>query len=210
MTIHFSNIPATFRHCRRVGSTSFKFWVFDNFPNAEVMSDPENKNAGLLDMSLDEVKQKWPDYGTTFGFVRNPYDRLVSIFHWFGQTSSNRIINRVKDSVPVAIDLQVLLRYNKGFDYWIRNLHPSNDMDIFYYPQPQMYHFNCVAPDLVVKLENIETDFVKIQDLLKCDAPLIHRNASSHNDYRSYYNSETKEIARKLMEMDLDTFGYTF
>ena len=214
MTIHFSNIPATFRHCRRVGSTSFKFWVFENFPDAEVMSDESKKNAGLLNMSLDEINARWTNTGTTFAFVRNPYARLVSIFHWVGQTSTDRIKNKVTDNVPFELDIKVALQYAKGFDHWIKNIehvdYPHGILNLFKSPRTQMHHFDGVVPDLVVKLENIEAEFIQIQDLLKCYKPIIHRNASKHDDYRQYYTPETIKIAGKWIEEDLDAFGYTF
>ena len=73
-----------------------------------------------------------------------------------------------------------------------------------------MYYLNHVVPDIVVKLEEIETNFIKIQDLLNCHIPFVHTNKSIHTDYRDYYTAETQKIAQQWLAEDLDTFKYTF
>ena len=222
MPIHFPAVPATFRDVPRVGSTSFKFWALANITDRDLRTDPRYPNM-LTHKSLDEIKKMWPDYGTTFGFVRNPYDRLVSIFHFLGQDSKKRIHRRKNNqgseevvSYDVEEDLKLLINYNKGFRYWIKNA-ISRDSDLLRLSmfnnkdtETQCFFFNNVIPDIVVKLEYIDRDFVKIQDLLKCYAPMQHTNTSLHINYREYYDSETQAIAYRWLEEDLDIFGYTF
>jgi hypothetical protein len=222
MAIHFPAVPATFRNVPRTGSTSFKHWARVNIQEKIELSDIERPNM-LTHRSLDEIKKMWPNHGTTFAFVRNPYDRLVSIFHFLGQDSKKRIMKRksnpeFEDFVryPIEADIKIMLAYKRGFTHWIKSAKLSND-DSVNIPmfnrkddQTQMYWFNFVRPDIVVKLENIDTEFVKIQDLLNCHKPFIHINSSLHTHYRDYYNTETQKIAEKWLEEDLDTFGYTF
>ena len=223
MTIHFPSVPATFRNVPRTGSTSFKYWVRANIQDREILIDPEHPNM-LAHRSLDQIKELWPNYGTTFGFVRNPYDRLVSIFHFVGQDAKKRLKKRVNNSdfedltrIPIESDLKILFQYNKGFDHWIRNKHRDdgaiyaalsmlNNKD----EETQMYHFSGVAPDVIVKLENMTTEFVKIQELLGCNVSPMHVNSSLHGDYRDYYTDDTRKIASRWLEQDLDTFKYTF
>jgi hypothetical protein len=177
----------------------------------------------LTHRSLDEIKTLWPNYGTTFAFVRNPYDRLVSIFHFLGQDAKKRIMKRKNNPdfedfkrYSIESDIKVMLGYKKGFTHWITTSKLSNDNSVNVPmfnkkdEQTQMYWFNHVAPDITVKLENIDTEFVKIQELLNCDKPFIHLNSSIHTDYRDYYTDETRKIAAKWLEEDLDTFKYQF
>jgi hypothetical protein len=175
-------------------------------------------------MSLAEIDAKWGTAGTTFAFVRNPYDRLVSAFHFIGQRAKARIESRRTEPnktypYPAEIDIKLMFKCQKGFENWIRDL-PNivqsplsyTNMALFNEPhtQNQIDCFNGCVPDLVVKLENISTDFVKIQDIIKCYEPFIHENITNHTHYRDYYNTETQKIAYKMIERDLDTFGYTF
>lgn len=224
MTIHFSYVPATFRNCPRTGSTSFKFWTLKNVPNADVVIDPVNNNGSLQRLSLAEIDAKWGTAGTTFAFVRNPYARLVSAFHFIGQRAISRIEKRNEDPnghypYSAEVDIKLMFQYRKGFAHWVQSL-PSivqspleyTNMALFNDPatQNQIDCFNGCVPDLVVKLENISTDFIKIQELVKCHVPFIHENTTDHTDYRDYYDTNTQKIAYKWIERDLDTFGYTF
>lgn len=221
MTIHFSAVPATFRHCPRTASTSFKFWVLEHIKDADVVIDTANKHGGLQHLTLEQIQSRWPNYGTTFAFVRNPYERLVSVFHFQGQRAIERIKRRAysKDEpFTLDIDLKLVFNYKKGFDYWVKN-NPVVDkvsksftnMSLYHHPnETQMDCFGGVVPDLIVRLENISTDFSKIQELINCPVPFIHVNGTEHTNYRDYYTTETEQIVRKWVEADLDAFKYTF
>ena len=222
MTIHFSQIPATFRHIPRTGSTSFKHWVNHNMQHKEILT-VDNYSDMLEHKDLEEIKSIWPNYGTTFAFVRNPYERLVSIFHFVGQDAQRRISKRKNNSnfvndagVSIEEDIKLFLEYKKGFTHWILNpsTRKSNSVIMKLYEGRKtntlMYYLNHVVPDIVVKLEEIETNFIKIQDLLNCHIPFVHTNKSIHTDYRDYYTAETQKIAQQWLAEDLDTFKYTF
>lgn len=222
MTIHFADVPATFRNIPRTGSTSFKEWARKHTQTREMLVDPDHPNM-LAHRTLDQIKEQWPNYGTTFAFVRNPYDRLVSIFHFTGQDAKRRLNKRNSNasfadiaSIPIESDLKIYFQYTRGFDNWIRNtryddgafaaLKMLNNKHF----ETQTMWLSGVVPDIVVKLENMDTEFVKIQELLNCYEPPIHTNASIHGDYREYYNDETLAIATKWLEEDLDNFKYVF
>jgi dimeric dUTPase (all-alpha-NTP-PPase superfamily) len=221
MAIHFPTIPATFRNVPRTGTTSFKEWVKVNIENKDIVTDDRHPNM-LSHLTLEEINKRWGTAGTTFGFVRNPYERLVSIFHFLGQDAKKRIQKRKNNSayedlarMPVEADLKVLINYNRGFDYWIKNSNTdvgSVTLSMFNnkHIQTQMYWYQHCVPNIIIKLENIDTEFVKVQDLLVCHKPFIHINSSIHTHYRDYYTDTTQKIAAKWLEEDLDTFGYVF
>lgn len=221
MAIHFANVPATFRNVPRTGTTSFKEWVRKNIEVKDIVIDEQYPDM-LLHLSLEEINQRWGTAGTTFGFVRNPFDRLVSVFHFLGQDAKRRIHKRKTNpnyeslvGMPVEADLKVLINYGKGFDYWIKNSNADDSSFILSmfnnkHLHTQMYWYQGNVPDIVIKLENINVEFIKIQELLSCYEPFMHINASIHSQYRDYYTDETRKIATKWLEEDLDTFGYTF
>lgn len=222
MAIYFPTVPATFRNVPRTGSTSFKHWARVNIADKIELSDPKRPHM-LTHRSLDEIKELWPNYGTTFAFVRNPYDRLVSIFHFLGQDAKKRVFKRKNNPnfedfqrYSIESDIKVMLEYKKGFTHWIKSSKVSHDNSVNVPmfnrkdEQTQMFWFNHVVPDIIVKLENIDVEFVKIQQLLNCDKPFVHINSSVHTNYRDYYTDETQKIASKWLEEDLDTFGYAF
>lgn len=224
MTIHFSHIPATFKHIRRVANTSFKLWVKYNIPQAEILFAEGSPVAGLRHMTPEEITSRWSNPGTTFGFVRNPFDRIVSGFHWMGQQAEMRMRERYhmpdkEQPVPIDLDIAILMSYKKGFDHWVKNIPAYNEpinpygtpaLFIIPHKQTQLFCFDYDVPQIVIKVEQLDEDFRILQDLLQCNAPMLHVNQSERGAYKQYYTDETRKIVQRWVEEDLDAFKYTF
>ena len=218
MSIHFNDHNATFIHIPRTGGTSFKHWSIDNIKNIKTLIDP-NHSGRLLHVDINQLANIWGDLGTTFTFVRNPFARLVSIFHYVGQNTEARIKDRSKgiygisaNSISLEDDIKILGLYRKGFTNWLTESRTSNNaLENFYrQKQTQMFWLSGIKPDLYIKTEELNTQFFKIQKLLNCDVPLIHINKSDHNPYREYYNSDTRKLVETMFREDLEMFDYEF
>ena len=228
MAIHFPKIPATYRNIPKTGTTSFRFWARDNIQDCIILDSPDMP-YNMQHLSLDQIKELWPDYGTTFTFVRNPYARMVSIFHHIGQDAEARIKQRMQgggtkekhgvkqielDAVPIEIDIKILSVYKKGFENWV---HSSEEeafngslLSLLNQKETQMRWLNNVVPDIVIKIESVNDNFNILQDLLGCNVPFPHVNTSQHADYRDYYTPATKKIVGDLFKEDFETFNYDF
>jgi len=225
MAIHFPVVPATYRNIPKTGTTSFKWWARDNIPNCEIMDDPE-RPYNMMHLTLDEIKQRWPNYGTTFTFVRNPYDRMVSIFHHIGQDAQARMQERLRggtteqygvkkvelDAIPIEVDIKILGVYKRGFEQWVMasqdNAFDGSLLSLLNQKESQMRWLDGVVPDLVIKIEEINERFHLLQDMLGSKVPFPHINVSKHDDYSSYYNATTKRIVADMFREDFETFGY--
>jgi len=141
VSIYFPNTPATFIHVPRTGGTSFKNWLLTNNINHKPVTQapwiPKNINIAP---DRDYINHLHPNLGTVFTFVRNPFDRVVSLYHYMGQWAESRIKENksrltqglpfVKtfpyqsDNIITAIrdDLRLVEYYNLGFDHWINNV----------------------------------------------------------------------------------------
>ena len=210
MAIHFAHIPATFVHIPKTAGSSFEQWCKDN-----VAHDRQSKHCTARD-----AQRLWFDTGTVFTFVRNPYDRLVSQFHFVGQRAQERIQRRAqglktKKSTDQSTDLQIAQLYEKGFENWLHILHreePSAyDLGNILYRRgaPQSDWFDS-AIDIVIRVENLKNEFTQIQQLLGCTAPLPITNTSTRSHYRDYYTAQSKQIADQLVAPDLERFDYVF
>ncbi len=49
-----------------------------------------------------------------------------------------------------------------------------------------------------------------LSDTLARDVRLIHSNATSRGDYRSYYDSATRDIVGRIYRADIEQFGFDF
>jgi hypothetical protein len=62
-----------------------------------------------------------------------------------------------------------------------------------------------------MKYENLQEDYKKFQDFIKCDKPLPHDNAGTLDlDYREIYTRHTKELVTEMFAEDLEYFNYSF
>jgi hypothetical protein len=160
MDIHFNTIPATFHHIPRTGGTSFTQWVEDNIKEYTVLPQldwtPQNTNS-IHNFNL--IKSFWPNMGFRFAFVRNPYSRLVSLYHYVGQQAQKRVDTFKKclhdkttptnwksyayqsDNMMTAMldDIKLLELYNRGFDYYIDCL-CNNSNEWYAYTNNRSHH----------------------------------------------------------------------
>jgi hypothetical protein len=224
MPIHFPSAPATFINIPKVGTTSLRYWAEANVKDCDIVLNENNPNW-VAHTSYDDMTARWGNLGTTFAFTRNPYDRLVSIFHHVGQDTEERIAFRKSGlrrpgvlAVPIEADIKILGLYKKGFDHWIHWLndtHSDTNLAVLNLlanvkKETQLQWLQNKIPDIVIKLENINTEFSIIQNLVKCNEPFVHANTSSHKPYKEYYTKETQQIVEEWVKDDLQAFGYDF
>jgi len=145
-------------------------------------------------------KQKW-NAAYKFTFVRNPWDKVVSLYEYRRRKDKTKITSR-----------------NIPFTEWVKlTLGPQSDP--FYYNniksfQPQVEWLKddegVIAIDFIGKFESIRTDFEQIRQTIGTSAELPHLNATDRSNYRDYYTDETSQIVADWYHEDIEAFGYTF
>jgi len=138
------------------------------------------------------------------GAVRNPWDRLVSSYHFY---RNGRVASRVfkgKQTNPMAI-LNVIAAKLLPFPLWLR-----------LYRTHTCYHY-LQAPsgglhvDYLLHLESFEEDVSKLCEVLNLKPVEVHhQNKSSRNDYREYYTEATRKHVAHRFADDVKAFNYIF
>lgn len=188
---------------------SIKHRKFDNFVFIHI-----NKTAGssiekALNLpfehktaleKIEEIGRKRWDEKLTFTIVRNPWDKVVSHYHY-----------RVKTN-------QTNLRVNPiGFKEWVKLTYGYQDA--YYYNNPKMFmpqtlwisdENDEIIVDEIVHFENLESEFNKVLKRIGKNAPLTHVKKSKRGNYREYYDSDSIEIIRNWFKRDIEIFGYEF
>lgn len=136
----------------------------------------------------------------SFAFVRNPWDRLVSQYHW--RTRNNRTglgTNPLEfnDWVAAVFEEQDP-RYHDETKMFIPQLDWITDDD------------GQVMVDFVGRFENLAPDFEFICRRLGVRATLPHLNRTEHAPYQSYYRPEIVDVVGNWFHKDIDFFGYTY
>ncbi len=141
-----------------------------------------------------------------FTFVRNPWERLVSAYHFLragGMSPGDR-----------AWAEKHITRFS-GFEDFIKGWLTAGNIRRKHHFQPQ-YSFlvgtnsHDVKVDFIGRVENFDADFRTVCDRLGIQREGRRRNKSRHTDYRWYYSNETIEIVRRVYERDVVMFGYDF
>lgn len=136
-----------------------------------------------------------------FCFVRNPWDRLVSAYHYLHAGHPNS---------PIASEVAGC----SSFTEFVLELLPSPKVASEQHIRPQsafvVSRDGSLAVDFVGRFERLAEDFETIAGRLGIDARLERRNESSHHDYRRYYTDETRDAVARFYERDIALFGYRF
>ncbi|MEE4292947.1 MAG: sulfotransferase family 2 domain-containing protein [Xanthomonadales bacterium] len=145
-------------------------------------------------------REKWVS-AWKFTFVRNPWDRAVSLYEY----------RRGKDRTGIATrDL--------SFSAWTQRVF-CEDPDPAFHNNPKSFQTQSewlrddrgeIDIDFVGRFENIAGDFAKIANKIAPGASLRHLNASARAAYGSYYDSGSKERVTRWFKEDIERFGYVF
>ncbi len=135
-----------------------------------------------------------------FTFVRNPWDKVVSHYHYRVKTNQTGLAEK-----PLP------------FEEWLQKVYVERDHR--YYDKPRMFmpqrqwliaESGELLVDYVGRFERLEDDFGHVCNELGLQARLGHAKPSSRGTYHQYYSDEGRAIVEEHFAEDLDAFGYTF
>ncbi len=182
------NEEFTFIHINKTAGTSIE--------NALGVS-PSHKTAMTHIRSIGYPA--WVDK-YTFTFVRNPWDRVVSHYHFRVETNKTGMGDK-----HISFSAWVKEAYgNKSPEY--------NDVKVLFMPQVDWVtdRKGRILVDDIYRFENIDEDFDKLCEVLKVKAELPHTNRTDRGHYKEYFDEETKDIIAKAFKDDVAAFGYTY
>lgn len=132
-----------------------------------------------------------------FTLVRNPWDRVVSYYHWLrGQTF---------DHPAVA--------HARGLSFHDFAQHPHTQASLRGSPA-RHYMTDATGAercDLFVRLEHMARDIASLEAHLGFALDLPHANRSGREaGYRGYYNADSRAAVAEACAEDIARFGYAF
>lgn len=169
----------------KTGSTSIR----------SIVGHPPKPHVNIWQIAHEIDRERFTSY-FKFGFVRNPWDRAVSLYER-------------------REGLQ--LRDQMSFEKFVEWLKFSSATCI--YPLPHRYqmdwfvdpHGNIVV-DYIGKFETLLHDWAKISSKLGIDRELPHKNRrpGQKKHYAEYYSKETERMIYERFAVDIEFFGYEF
>jgi hypothetical protein len=160
-------------------------FFFDNFQNKIHLLSSHEPVKSIEEKISPQI------FNTYFKFaiVRNPYSRFVSRYNYTKLISN---INHLKFSEFV----KQFIKFNMITDKQYQFLLNKNGK---------------IGVDKVFKLENINKDINEITSRININPNKFYRiNTSTYDDYKQYYDADTKKIVENFCKEDLDFFNYHF
>lgn len=149
----------------------------------------------------------------SFGFVRNPWARLVS---WWAMVHG--LFERAEQGHQAAID-----KIEGAPGVWKPEGQYANDFDGFILEgtttlaklgRPQLVTLSAKdrMVDFVGRVENYDHDVAIVRERLGLPPveKLPRQNKSSHGHYSEYYNPETRAKVAEVYAADIEAFGYEY
>lgn len=164
-----------------------------------------------LKLIFEENDWDWESY-RKFCVVRNPFDRVVSLYHHKLKNIKNWD-PRMSIFFNLARKFKYMSMLNFNFDKYISILDPQKRLTT------SLQNFICDKEGTplvrdILKYESLNGELNEYLQKLGIDAsnhilPVLNIT-DEREHYRKYYNEKTKERVEKLYKYEIERFGYKF
>lgn len=135
-----------------------------------------------------------------FTFVRDPWDKVASHYHFRVKTNQTGLRTR-----PIP------------FPEWVVRAYGERDPVLYDDPKMFMpqYRWICAEDgrslvDFIGRFEHLREDFREVCRRIGVKAELPHLKKSADRSYRLLYTPEARQVVAQRFAGDLERFGYTF
>lgn len=142
-----------------------------------------------------EIGQRQFNAYFKFGFVRNPWDRVVSLYE--------RIEARQMKNQMTFDEFVDWIQYSSST--CVHSSPHRYQLDWFVDPNGK------VLADFIGRFEKLETDWAFVGKKLGVAETLPHSRPNVRTrHYTEYYNARTREVIANKFKVDIEYFGYEF
>jgi len=171
-------------------------------------------HAGAL--QLKTIFGEAYDHFFSFAFVRNPWDRMVSLYNFKLQSAQLRVKGKrpLKPGISREDDMKEIAYLSTlGFERWLL----EGDCDSSIYGEsltrlPQLCWLTDQDGNLIVshvaRFEDLQPELEKLQDRFKMKFEVQTGNSSIHAPWQLYYSQETFSCVKERFHADITMFGY--
>ena len=200
-TLVLNNI--IYLHIPKTAGSSIADWV-----NRSVNGECKrvHKDHPLLARVLTEIDD---EKYFVFTSVRNPWARTFSGYQNLLRHFEKGRQDMMKHHMAEIIEMNGEV---PDFNRWVELLpHTTSMVGIDWSMTTPQTEWVKPGVNLVLKVENLDTEFKQIQDMFDNREPLGLLNKSKLTlDYQAVYSDASKKIVSKLFESDIDTWKYSY
>jgi len=154
---------------------------------------------------------EYPKDAFTFGFVRNPWDRMLSFYHYMCQRQKKPKDSYNKEEINEIGFKKWLFEYN--YHFFEDRVNPTNNwgipLKVPFQQRSQMHWLD--GCKFIGRFERLQEDLNVAANLggFKV-AKLLHKNKSIHKQYTEYYDDESIVFIKKHFSHEIYLFGYRY
>ena len=149
--------------------------------------------------SASKMAELHPDAKMSFAIVRNPWDRMVSMYRYAIERSdltNQRYNKKITNKEPTFEEFVKEFRSYESI-YW-------------YDPSTPQSAWLDARVDYILRYERLDSDFKIIQDLVGNHEPLGRYNTTHRVHYTHYYNDQLINMVGDYFSEDVDRFEYDY
>ena len=196
-----------FVHIPRTGGTSIEATIWPRGRNENTLwmgfiDDWNNKyqTGGLQHLLAKQIREEvggetFSSYWK-FSFVRNPWDKIISQYHYI--QNKERLLSFLGVEKIESLEEYLALIQKAKYIHW------EEQWKFLYADSGE-----CLV-DTIYRFEDFRDSAQKIYQDLKLQPTVLHVNQTDHEHYSKYYTPETRELVAEMYAIDIDTFNYEF
>ena len=140
-----------------------------------------------------------------FTFVRNPWDRLVSLWSDFTQERGRQY------SGTITLEKDWLTEFGTFHNFCLEFPNSYLSDDVFTRPQVDFIESENIGVDFIGRYEELDAGFKQVcGHVMHPYEKLPHIRKTKHSNYRDYYNDESMGSVASFYKQDIDRFKYEF
>lgn len=214
-----SNQPHIFIHIPKTAGASIlqvikKNYNYEIIPNSRTMYSNYHSTLKDVEQFISPYKSNF----FIFSVVRNPWSRAASWFYFRKEVLRKglKAITANKNTTKVINNYNLILNeyetMNEGFNQWLKYYFKSTwDYTWFSLSEPQTSWLESskYKVNKIIKFENLNKEFNRISIFKNKKISLYNQSPVKYN-YIDIYNLQSINLIKKIYEVDIDTFKYTF
>jgi len=186
---------------------------YERFP--KLTKELKSHSPTTTGIEFLKTKGHNPDEYFKFGFIRNPWDKIVSLYFY----SKNVLAKQFEGKEKTQGLNSIIKNSQKSFYDFVLDEYKEESGSLSQ-DEKIIFNKNNLMLDFCGKFENIEEDMTKIVHEIfpyfkenpnfDCRWRLLKNNKTQHSHYKDYYNKETKKIISQKFSRIIELGKYKF
>ena len=199
-----TNLHYVFIHIPKCAGTSIHVALKTIHDRLSLPLDERKYHKHSKAADVRKVLGKEWDNSFRFSFVRNPWDLMVSCYHWW---------LKVAPQFPALTEQAAYVKKLPDFSAFMHSpygsemINEQRGRDLLDWISVD----GKIIVDLVGRYETLDEDWQRVCQALKVEpVPLTRENRVERDNYRSFYNDETRQIIAERFARTIEHSGYEF